>query len=84
MEQSNNEGYNKFKLVNSTDYYEYDEDLYSNTLYDLLYFKVLSLNEVEIYFNTLEKRIFACKKISKIDDTNSYNFFNKRIDYERG
>lgn len=62
-------------------YYEYDEDLYSNTLYDLLYFKDLSLNEVEIYFNTLEKRIFACKKISKIDDTNSYNFFNKRINH---
>ena len=60
-------------------YYEYDTDLYCNTLYDTLYFNGKYWNKRKKWFKTLEKSMIYNYKIMDMKDTQSAKFFIDRV-----
>ena len=63
-----------------TSYYEFDEDLYCNTLYDTLYFGGRYWHFRRRWFKTLEKGMSINYKLMNMNDTNSKKFFIDRVE----
>lgn len=63
-----------------TSYYEFDEDLYCNTLYDTLYFGGKYWYLRRKWFKSLEKGMTVNYKLMNIKDTMSKKFFLDRLD----
>lgn len=61
-------------------YYEFDDDLYCNTLYDALYFDGKYWNKRRKWFKILEKSMINNYRIMDMKDTQSAKFFVDRVD----
>ncbi len=63
-----------------TSYYEFDKDLYSNTLYDALYFKGRYWHLRRRWFRELKKSIKRNYALMNMSDTKSKKFFIDRVE----
>lgn len=63
----------------SISYYEFDEDLYKNTLYDALYFNGKYWHMKNKWFKTLEKSMIDNYRIMSMNETKSKKFFIDRV-----
>lgn len=64
---------------NNTSYFEFDKDLYNNTLYDNLYFKGKYWNKRHKWFKTLEYSIENNYKMLTFKESMSKKFFIDRL-----